>query len=395
MNTTMRWFTLALVIGLIWQPGVAGTVLGTEGKKCYPTTYSTNSDVASISVYGDWIENVDRVSTNAAGVTVKIISRQNGAQNNRGAFAGKGRVQIRINTNDASPGNKTITLTDDPVLGVGGTTFTFTITIVRTVTVTSVNVPTPADPFKEITVTFNGTGFQEARDPALGRIVVDNLIPLVTVGGNAAVSSVRVLSSSATALQAKILFSVLVQDVTVELTLSSSNPCVPLGVNLPLKKNVRVKSTNVKNYVQSVVFPNGNTFDKNSIATLHINLLFPAPGAGATTTTSLKSSRLAVAGIQDLLASNGLANSRVFFKLVPANAFVAVANGTPISATGFNEVRANAGDDIIPITFKVVDCLGGQPGQTNVVKIQTWMHSTNTSLPPNFVEQTFNVRCTQ
>jgi hypothetical protein len=36
MKTTMRGFTLALVIGVVWQAGVAGTVLGTTGTKCYP-----------------------------------------------------------------------------------------------------------------------------------------------------------------------------------------------------------------------------------------------------------------------------------------------------------------------------------------------------------------------
>ena len=403
MNTTIRWFTLALVIGLVWQPGRAGTVIGTTGTKCYPTNYS---NAATISVYGDWIENIDRATTNATGVTITILEKLNGLQNNSGQFAGKGKVTLKIKTNNASPGNKTITLTDDPGPLNPGNTFTITITIVGTVTVTSVDAPTPADPFKEITVTLNGSGFQEPVDPAQGKIVVDNLIPLVTVGGNATVTSVRILNSSPTSLQAKIFFSALVQDVTVELTLRSLNECVPLGIVLPFKKTVRVKSTNIKNYVESITFPNGNAFDKNSIGTIYINLLFPAPGGGASSGASLgtistgplKRPPGGIVYNPDVIQNlyvNALTNSRVFFKFVPANAFVGVPNGTPINATGFNEVRANAGEDIIPITFKVADCLGGQPGQLNSVKIQTWMHTTNTNLPPSFVEQTFSVRCTQ
>jgi hypothetical protein len=358
-------------------------------------------------VYGDWIENIDRATTNATGVTVTIISKQNGLQNNSGSFAGRGKVTLKIRTNNAVPGNKQIKLIDDPGPLNAGNTFTFNITIVGNVTVTSVDAPTPADPFKEITVTLNGTGLQQAVDPAQGRIIVDNLIPLITVGGNATVSSVRVLSSSATSLQAKIFFSVLIQDATVELTFRSTDDCVPLGVRLPFKKSVRVKSANIKNFVESITFPNGTCFDKNSIATIHINLLFPAPGGAASSgltstirpsipTTSLR--RPGITLNPEVLQSvgvNSLSNSRVFFKIVPANVAVGVPNGTPINATGFNEVRANAGEDIIPITFKVADCLGGQPGQTNQVKIQTWMHTTNTNLPPSFVEQTFCVRCTQ
>jgi hypothetical protein len=397
MKSMMRVFSLALVIGVAGQCAVAGTVLGTEGKKCYPTTYSTNASVGSMSVYGNWIENIDRATTTASGVTVSIISKQNGFQNNRGSFAGKGKVTLRINTNNASAGNKTINLINDPDLGGGGETFTFTITVVSGTTVTSVDVPTLADPFKEITVTLNGTGLQEAQDPANGRIIIDNLVPLVTVGGNASVSSVRVLSSSATSLRAKIFFTAFVQDATVELTITSNNDCAPLKVSGLLRKNVRVRSTNIKNFVESVTFPNGNTFDKNSTGTLHINLLFPAPGAGGTSVRGgLKRPRTTIStDLLQGLTGNALANSRVFFKFVPGNAFEAVANGTPFSATGFNEVRANAGEDVIPITFKVVDCLGGQTGQTNAVKIQMWMQSTNSNVPPIFVEQTFNVRCTQ
>ena len=219
------------------------------------------------------------------------------------------------------------------------------------------------------------------------------------------VSNVRVLNSTNTSLQAKVFFSGFVQDATVDLSFrTNTSACTPLDNGL--KKRVRLKSTNVKNFVESITFPSGRTFDKNSIATINVNLLFPAPGGvgGGTTTTVATTTRLRSPGgslstpkaefIQQL-AAKALDNSRVFFKLVPANAFEAVPNGTPFNPNGFSEVRASSGDDIIPLTFKVKDCLGGQPGQTNVVKLQTWMHNTNTSLAPYFVETTFNVRCIQ
>ena len=401
MKATRRWFALALVIGLVCQSGVAGTILGTAGKKFYPPTSSSPAN--TITVYGDWIENIDRVSTTASGVTVAITSKLNGAQNNTGEFRGKGAVNLRITTNNASLGNKTIRLIDDPILGVGGTTFNLVITVVEAVSVTNVNSPSPPDPFKEIVVTLQGTGLQEAADPSIGAIVKDNLVPLVTVGGNASVSSVRVLSSSASSLQAKIFFSNFIQDATVDLTLRSTNTGTPLGAFGLFKTRVRVKSANLKNYVESITFPNGNTFDKNSIATIHINLLFPAPGGGpgsATVVTSKKSpipnrNLVIPTDAIQLLRGNALDNSRVWVRLVPSNAFVSVPGGTPIVATGATAVVANSGDNIIPITVKVADCLGGQPGQTNVVKIQTWMHNQNTTNPPDFVEQTFNVRCIQ
>ncbi len=278
---------------------------------------------------------------------------------------------------------------------MGGETFSFTITILAPPTVTGVESPTPSAPFNNITVTLRGTGLQNAKDPASGVIVQDNQIPLITVGGNASVSSVRVLSSNATSLQAQIFFTALVQDATVELSLSSTVPCVPLNELprvsadfVPFKTRVHVTSSNVKNFVKAITFPNGNTIDKNSIGTINIELLFSAPADGGS------SIRLAGGNFKvGTLAQSG--NRTVFFKLVPANAFTSVPNGTPINATGLTRIDANVGDNVVPITFKVVDCLGGQAGTTNQVKIQTWMHNTNTTLPPEFLEQTFRVRCTQ
>jgi hypothetical protein len=257
MKTTMRWFSFVLFVGLVWETGMAGTVIGTVGKTCYPPTFA-QSNIALLDVGGDFIENIDRV-TAPAGVSVTIVAKFNGASGNPRNFGGKGMVTLKIGTNNATPGNKTINLIDDPVLGVGGTTFSFTITVSALPTVTSVDVPTPADPFKEITVTLNGTGLQEARDPAAGVIVIDNLIPLITVGGNATVTSVRVLSSSPTSLQAKIFFSALVQDASVDLTLRSDAACGGLSNAISpagFKKRVRVKSSNVRNYVESCDFTN-------------------------------------------------------------------------------------------------------------------------------------------
>jgi len=389
MKTTMRWFILALVIGLVWEHGVAGTVLGTEGRKCFPTSFRGSTPYDDTFVFGDWIENIDRV-TGPSGVMVTIISKQNGHENNTpGEFREKGKVTLRITTTNASPGNKTISLIDDPVLGVGGSTFTFTITVVAFPTVTSVDVPTPADPFKEITVTFHGTGLNDTFKNAEGSIVIHNQIPFIAVGGNASVSSVSVLSSSSTSLQAKIIFTALIQDATVDVTFHLI--CNPGTA----RTRVRVKSSNIKNYVESVTFPNGNTFNENSTGTININLLFPAPSAGSTT-VMLRGRTITLPNP----AFVGTSDRKVFFKLVPATAFEAVANGTPINATGFTEILANVGEDIIPITFKVIDCPGfgispGLGGRTETASIHTWMHSTNSNLPPNFVEQTFRVRCIQ
>jgi hypothetical protein len=400
VNTTLRLLIAALVLCLGLAHSVeAGTILGKTGMTCYPATYSTSLK-STISVYGDWIETIGSATTTSSGVNVSIVEKQNGAQHQSEPFKGRGMVTLHISTNNAGPGNKTIRLSG----GLFGDA-TFTITVPPLPTVTNVAVPTPADPFNEIVVTFTGTGLQGAFDPASGVIVQDNLIPLVTVGGNVRVSNVRVLNSTNTSLQAKVFFSGFVQDATVDLSFrTNTSACTPLDNGL--KKRVRVKSSNPKNFVESITFPNGRTFDKNSIATINVNLLFPAPGGvgGGTTTTVATTTRLRSPGgslstpkaeLIQQLAAKALDNSRVFFKLVPANAFEAVPNGTPFNPNGFSEVRASSGDDIIPLTFKVKDCLGGQPGQTNVVKLQTWMHSTNTSLPPYFVETTFNVRCIQ
>jgi len=395
MKATRISIVLLFTLVFGFQQGDAGTVLGTSGQKCYPRTFTNFTSSPCMSVFGNWIENIDRATTNTSGVTVKILGKFNGAQNNSGQFAGKGRVDLNITTNNASAGNATINLINDPDFGIGGETFTFTISVIPPPTVTSVDAPSPSAPFNEITFTLNGTGLQEAKTPASGVIIQNDLTPFITVGGNASISSVNILSSSATSLQAKIIFTALVQDATVELALQSDNVCVPLGVRpkpitnfRPFKTQVRLKSSNIKNFVKAITFPNGNTFDKNSIATINIQLLFPAPADGGSVIQfagrTINTGKLATSG-----------NRTVFFNLVPANAFAAVPNGTPINATGLTRVDANVGDNVIPITFKVADCLGGQPGSTNSVKIQTWMHNTNTTLPPEFVQQTFLVRCTQ
>ena len=129
MKTTMRWFILVLAVGLVWQPGTAGTVLGTEGRKCYPTTFSTASGTTNIFVYGDWIENIDRATASGSGVTVTIVGKFNGFQNNTQPFKGKGKVRLKISTSNASVGDRTISLINDPDLGLPGETFTFTINI--------------------------------------------------------------------------------------------------------------------------------------------------------------------------------------------------------------------------------------------------------------------------
>lgn len=128
MRVRMRWFTIALVVGFVLQSCTAGTVLGTDGQKCYPRTFSMSSGY-TIAVYGDWIENIDR-ATGPSGVTVSIVSKENGAQNQSpGRFKGKGKVKLNIKTGNASPGIKTISLINDPDFGAGGETFTFPITV--------------------------------------------------------------------------------------------------------------------------------------------------------------------------------------------------------------------------------------------------------------------------
>jgi len=384
MKSTRIWSVLVFVFAFGAQQNYAGKVLGTSGQTCYPINFRNVDSSPSISVYGNSIENIDRASTNVSGLRVMIVGKYNGVQNNSGPFAGKGRVDLILTLANATPGEATINLINDPDSDHREETFAFAISIIPPPTFKRVDYSQPGNPFDKITVTLVGTGFEGASSgPATGTIIKnDNLIPFITAGGNADIQSVRVVGSSHVDLQAEISFTALIQDATVELTFQSNDACVPLGVRpkppaafVPFKTRVRVSSQNVRNYVKNITFPNGNTFDKNSVGRIVINLLLPAPQSGGS-------------AIND-------ANRRVFFKLLPANAFTAAAHGTPYNVAGFTQVDASVGNNNIPITFTVADCLGGQPGTTNTVKIQTWMHNTNSTLPPEFVEQTFQVRCTQ
>jgi hypothetical protein len=387
MKHALRHILLVLAIAGFSHSGDGGTIIGKVGQTTFSTT--NNAPGFNLDVYGDWIENIDRVEA-PAGVTVTIVSKRNGAQNNTGQFAGKGDVTLRITTSNATPGTKTINLINDPPFG---DTFSFTISVVAPPAVTSIDAPSPADPFQDIVVTLQGSGLQGAKDQATGTIVNDNLIPFITVGGTASVNSVRILNSTPTTLQLKIFFTALIQDATVEVKLISASERDALGSIVSpggFKTRMRVKSTNIKNYVESFSFPTGSTFDKNSIGTINLNLLFAASASGVTlASTKLRTGQVLTFPV---LSDNG----KVFVKLVPPNAFTR-PDGTPFptNSSGLITFNANPGDDVVPVTFKVVDCLGGQSGQSNAVKIQTWMHSTSTNLPPDFIEKQFFVRCTQ
>ncbi|MBK7256258.1 MAG: hypothetical protein IPI01_00215 [Ignavibacteriae bacterium] len=266
MSTTRTIIGAALLLAVITTPTIAGKILGTSRQTVYPQNFST-SLVSTVSVYGDWIETIGSATSTSPGVFVTIVDKFNGAQHTSQPFAGRGEVTLKITTNGATPGVKTIRLSG----GIFGEA-SFTITVPESPTVTNVAVPAPADPFKEIIVTLTGTGLQNAIDPADGKIVKDNLVNCITVGGDVLVSSVRVLSSSEHTLQFKVFLSGFVQDVTVDLSFRTAG-----NVNVPLlnglKQRIRMKSANVRNYVRSITFPNGSTFDKNSIATVRLNLL--------------------------------------------------------------------------------------------------------------------------
>ena len=380
------WICVARLFALLlgFQQTNAGEVLGLTGQTCYPINFRNTSGTPCISVYGRGIENIDRVTTLVSGVFVSIVGKYDGQQNNSGPFAGSGRVDLAISVSNSTPGVPKVFLINDPISGQREDTFVFGIKIFAPPTVNLSSAEGVAKgPFNNMAVNFFGTGLQGAKTPATGTIIKnDPLIPFVTAGGDADIQSVQILSSTFDQLKAQIVFTALVQDATVELAFRSDDQCVPLGVQpapsaafVPFKARVRVRSQDVKNYVKGITFPNGNTFDKNSVGRIVVNLLFPAPQSGGTPIDN--------------------ANRTVYFKLMPANAFTAVPNGTPYNAAGFTQVNANAGSNNIPISFTVADCLGGQPGTSNTVKIQTWMHNTNSAVAPDFVEQTFQVRCTQ
>lgn len=371
-----------LAVALAGQMLWAGNILGTSGRNFVPTT-TPPGQAASLAVFGDWIETIDRATTSAGGVTVTIERKQNGAQNNTGQFKGRGRVDLVISTRNASPGEKTIKLSG----GIYGES-AIKINVLPDPTITDVSIPTPSEPFKEIVVTFMGSGLQGAIDPAVGKIVRDNLVNYITAGGDVVVSSVRVLNSANSNLQAKIFFNGFVQDVSVDLDFRAQfNNAVPLIGGL--RRRVRLKSSNIRNFVKSITFPNGSTFNKNSVATIRLNLMFPAPSDGATAIT------IGGRTVSGNFSLAGNANRKVWFKFVPMDAFAQAQGGTTLNTRGLSTALANPGDDAITLTVKVVDCLGGQPGTVNTVKIQTWMHSSNTNQGPEFVEQSFGVRCTQ
>jgi hypothetical protein len=335
---------------------------------------------AYLTVYGDWIETIDRATCSSSGVTVSIAKKYNGLQNNTDPFKGHGRVDLLISTNNASAGTKTITLSG----GVYGTS-NVTFTVAASPTITDVSIPAPSEPFKEIVITFMGTGLQNALDPATGRIVRDNLINYITLGSDVSVSSVRIMNSVNSNLQLKIFFSGMVQDVSVDLDVRAQpGTCVPL-IN-GLKRRVRVKTSNLKNYVKSIEFPYGSTVREGDQLTIRLNLLFPAPAdislispiTGTRTNTTL---------------SSGNSNRKVWVEFSPGERVLSSPNGTQLQQAGKTVVLANVGDNVITLTLIAGPCGGGLPGQVNMTKIKTWMQNENTTLAPEYLEKQFGVQC--
>jgi hypothetical protein len=389
-------FVLFLAVWAFPSGTYAGTVLGTDGQ----TVFLTTESAAILRVYGDWIETIGSATCSASGVSVKIKAKLNGAQNNTNPFKGRGRVDLEIRTSGASAGNKTVKLSG----GIFGNA-NVTITVVAAPQVANVSIPSLPEPFSDVTFTISGSGLQNARDPASATIVRDNLVPFVTVGQDVTVQSLRVLNSSGSTLTLRLFLTGKVQDLTIQTDITGSNIKDPLSKE-HLKRRVRFRSTNTRNYVRAVNFPFGSTFDVGSTGTLQIELLFPAPGSTTASATPISagplpkiSSPISISSElrQSLAATAALssANSTVFFDLVPRDYFESVQGGTPLNPNGLTRVTAAAGDNLIPITFKVKKCGGGQPGTLNTVAIKVWMQNTNTNLPPEYLEKTFKVRCIQ
>ena len=109
MNTTRTVLGAALLLAVLSMPTIAGTILGTSGQTVYPQT-TTSSLTSTMAVYGDWIETIGSATTSSSGVSISSIDKFNGAQNTTAPYAGRGKVTLKITTNGATAGVKTIRL---------------------------------------------------------------------------------------------------------------------------------------------------------------------------------------------------------------------------------------------------------------------------------------------
>lgn len=352
--------SLTLIVGVFMHAGSTYAGINVSGNYC-----STNIAVhqgredQTVTVTGLNGTQVKNASVSGSGVFASVMNKTLTSI----------QIQFKAYAN-AAPGNRTVTIKSQ--LGSD----TFTITVVQEASISGATLPTFSAPYQSANVTLQGSGLtglegvnvevQQTPDTPVLDSAGQPIAEAVT--GTAVVNTSSASHAGLTVNFFKGGQPVQLTQARVKLILRANqyNYCSgfhgdPSG---KLEYAVTLTAPLGPNYVKSITFPYGSTFNVGSLATIQIDLQRQAGGSSGEV---------------------------VHWKLLPTSAFEQSPGGTAYNPQALNSITIPSGNTFAQITIKVKLCPGR--AATNTVKIQTWRINTNTTQPPEFKEAQFYVNC--
>jgi len=370
-------FLLVFCVQLLPLSHAVASITGITGPKCNNVPAVIQGRSQDFTIRGEWVDwanNKSRVS--GRGVRLRIISKRAAGKNST--------VVIRLTANaNAATGVRRVTLRYPSGQD------RFNLRVIPRASITRARVPSFTQPFQNnVDVTLEGVSLNNITS-VNAVLVNDSFNPVLDAGGQPLSGGVVVRATvnqrtnSRTRAVVRLNFTRRLSRARVELQLRSTNGCSGIGNTVALSRTVTISAPATgPNYVDEITFPFGSSFTVGSVATIEVKLERPVRAP------------LRVSKKRPLLRRNQ--GDIVFWKVIPADAFVQAPGGTPYNPNAFNRITIPPGDESQRITIRVRECPRGNAVSPNrTVKIQTWRLNTNTTQPPNFKEKLFSISCPQ
>lgn len=308
-------------------------------------------------VFGNGVDFANQVTISGSGVSVALLGKKNGAENQlRGkGFIGSAQIQFIANTS-AAAGNRTVTIKYP-----NGQQDTFTVKVIKQASFTNATAPAPAGPFQEVEVTCDGSGLLDATLTASVTSFTGGS------GGSMNVTNVNRITNTDTRVVYRLTLSQTASQATLELKLVNNAGCSPLNAfTSGLKRNLTITAPAGTNFVTSITFPFGRKFKVGDVAKVRVTL------EHAVTTP---------------------AGDVVYWQLEPATAFTQASGGSNYNPSLMNWVTIPQGSNLADLSFQIASCPSSCEDCT--VYIKTWRVNTASTQAPYFKQAPFNVICQQ
>jgi hypothetical protein len=354
--------SLTLIVGVFVHAGSIYAGINVSGNYCNTNiAVHQGREDQTVTVTGLNGLQVKEASVSGSGVFATVMNKTLTSV----------KIQFKAYGN-AATGNRTVTIKSQ--LGSD----TFTITVIQKASISGATLPTFTGPYQSANITLQGSGLT-GLDAVNVEVQQTPNTPVLDSAGQPIAQAVTgtavVNTSSASHAGLTVNFfkggqPVQLTEARVKLILRANQYNFCSGFHGQqsgkLEYTVTLTAPLGPNYVQSITFPYGSSFNVGSLATIQIDLQRPA-------------------------SSSSQGGEIVYWKPVPTNAFEQSPGGTPYNPNALNSITIPNGNTFAQITIKVKLCPGR--AATNTVKIQTWRINTNTTQPPEFKEAQFIVNC--